>query len=70
MANASKGRNVFGKGRLKNRGMVIKGIRINNGYNDIGRTNVLPPRSVGKNGKLVTGKVKNNNPQITRINRG
>jgi hypothetical protein len=69
-ANASSGRKVLGRGLFKKRGMVIRGTRRISGYNDIGRTNVLPPKSEGKNGKLVTGSVKNRSPQINLVNLG
>ncbi len=67
---AKRGKKVLGRGRLRKRGIVIKSIRITSGYTDKGRTNVLPPRLVGKYGKLVTGSVKNSNPQVNLVNLG
>jgi hypothetical protein len=68
--NARRGKKVFGRGRLRKRGIVIKSARKISGYIDNGRTNVLPPRLVGKKGKLVTGRVKNISPQVNLINLG
>ena len=66
--NANKGRKVAGNCRLNKRGrMTIKNMMIN-GYMARGLTRVLPPIPDGKKGKLVTGKVKKNNPQKIMMN--
>jgi hypothetical protein len=67
IVNARRGRNVLGRGRLRKRGTVIRSTKKTSGNMDNGLTSVLPPRFVGKKGKLVTGNVKKRNPHAILI---
>jgi hypothetical protein len=60
---ANRGKKVLGKRRLNRFGKVPSKNNINKGYKDSGRTSVSPPKPLGKNGKLVTGKATRKSTQ-------